>query len=117
MAQDKIESTGGIDILTEYIRRLFLAKQELINSDEIEQQVRIDRLTLLTKISKESQAELTSMTRLCAYYFRRYHDTRLALINCRLDKQDLESMLETLTKRLGDKGLDISLGDDIPDVR
>lgn len=63
------------------------------------------------------KVKLTSMTRLCAYYFRRYHNTREALINCRLDRGELEKIVESLTKRLGDKGLDVNLGNDIPDVR
>jgi len=61
----------------------------------------------------KNKATLTTMTRLCAYYFRRYHDTREALINCRLDRSELEKIVESLTKRLGDKGPDITLGNDL----
>ena len=61
----------------------------------------------------ETSTKLRSMTELCAYYYNRYHDTRCALISCRLDKLSLESIVEALTKRLGDKGLDITFGDDL----
>lgn len=47
------------------------------------------------------------------YYKMRYDDTRVALIECRLDNRGLEDMVGALQKRLGDKGLDIKLGDDL----
>ena len=50
------------------------------------------------------------------YYSERYHATRGALIGCRLDKIELERMVESLQEQLGEKGPDIKLGDDDLDV-
>ena len=68
-------------------------------------------------VCRRARSTLIELDQLCNYYFRRYHDTRRALIGCRLDKIELEAMVESLQKQLGDKGLDINLGNDIPDVR
>lgn len=70
----------------------------------------------VTKERNEAQTKLRGAIRLGSYYCMRYHDTRGALIACRLDILGLESMVESLQKRLGDKGLDIGLASDNLDV-
>ena len=47
------------------------------------------------------------------YYKMRYHDTRVALIECRLDNRGLEDMVAALQKQVGDNGPDLKLGDDL----
>lgn len=71
----------------------------------------------VTAVCRRARSALIELDQLCTYHSNRYHDTRRALIGCRLDKIDLEAMVESLQKQLGDKGLDINLGNDIPDVR
>ena len=69
-------------------------------------------LVAVAKQRTEAEVESKAAIRLGVYYYRRYHDTRRALIACRLDILSLETMVKALQERLGDKGLDIKLGDD-----
>lgn len=72
-----------------------------------------EALVAVAKQRSEVEAKLISMTRLCAYYFTRYNDTRSKLARVGFNKIGLESMVAALQERLGDKGLDIKLGDDL----
>lgn len=69
-----------------------------------------------TEQRNEARRKLTAITRLGSYYCMRYHAERRALVACRLDILGLESMVEALQKRLGDKGLDLDLASDNLDV-
>ena len=67
-------------------------------------------------IVRKGIAALNVAHRERCYYSERYHATRRALINCRLDKIELERMVESLQEQLGEKDPDIKLGDDDLDV-
>ena len=78
-----------------------------------EQQKVKDGLKFIRSAHQELQKRLGTAIWLRNYYKMRYDDTRTALIECRLDNRGLEDMVGALQKRLGDKGLDIELGNDL----
>lgn len=82
-----------------------------------EQQKIKDGLSFIRLAHREVVKRLGHATWWGNYYKMRYDDTRVALIECRLDNRGLEDMVGALQKRLGDKGLDIALDNDNLDVR
>lgn len=78
-----------------------------------EQQKIKDGLKSIRLAQREVVKQLSDATWLADYYKMRYDETRTALIECRFDNYGLEDMVAALQKQLGDKGLDIKLGDDL----
>lgn len=78
-----------------------------------EQQMVKDGLKSIRLAQREVLKQLSDAIWLADYRLMRIHDTHVALIECRLDNRGLEDMVAALKKQLGDKGLDITLGDDL----
>lgn len=78
-----------------------------------EQMVVRDGLSALRRARNELQRKPTEIDRLGSYYRMRYHDTRDQLGTAWVNIRGLEDMVGTLREQLGDKGLDITLGDDL----
>lgn len=78
-----------------------------------EQQVVKDGLKSIRLAQKEVLKQLGAAICRADYFEMRYHDIQEAFVSARLDIRGLEDMVGALQKRLGDKGLDIELGNDL----
>ena len=78
-----------------------------------ERQTMKDGLESIRTAHKELLKRFADAIWLANYRLTRIHDTHVALIECRLDNRGLEDMVAALRGQLGDKGLDIELGNDL----
>ena len=58
------------------------------------------------------QSKLKAVNRLLNHFYHNYHKTRVALIESRLDKRELETIVAKFKNPLGGNGLNLELDND-----